>query len=52
MYRGAMYGKPVPLEEFKRHARGEYPILYGEFTRGVAEVLELTDKEKAELALA
>jgi hypothetical protein len=47
---GRHRGKPVSLDEFKRHGRGEYPILYGEFAQGVAKVLELTNEEMGELA--
>jgi hypothetical protein len=47
---GRHRGKPVSLEEFKRHVRGEYPAYYGQLTRGLAEVLEIaTESEEVEL---
>ena len=50
---GRHKGKPVSLEEFKRHVGGEYPLIYGELARGLFEILGITeDKEQGELVLS
>ena len=49
---GRHRGKPVPLEEFKRHVAGEHPNVYGELIRGLAEVLDIPfDRNKESDAL-
>jgi hypothetical protein len=45
--------KKVGLEEFREHARGEYPIIYGEFLGPVMEVLRVgRDSEEANQLIA
>ena len=38
---GSHSDKKVKLEEFREHAAGRYPTIYGEFLRGVIDVLGL-----------
>jgi|SRR5215218_9582044 len=51
--RGRHKGRPVPLEEFKRHVAGEHPMIYGELGRGLVEVLGITeDRQQGEFYLS
>jgi hypothetical protein len=45
--------KRVKFEEFRRHARAEYPVIYGQFLNPVMEVLGVEwDSEEANQLIA
>jgi len=50
---GGECAEPVSLEEFKRHIAGEYPAIYAELTRGLAEVFGFArEPQEGELILS